>query len=116
MRRWFLFVFALHVLLSSGLLASVLAGPSLPGAMAQACAVDAQSATAMPHDEDPRTASADQHVADVQPEWPELLLQAAAELELRHEPAGPIAAPPMHLTPPPLEAPRRPPRPLHLIA
>jgi hypothetical protein len=87
--------------------------------MAQAWAVDGQSAPAMPHGEhgeDSRTASADQHVADVQPEWPELLLQAAAELEVRAEAAGPIAARPMHLTPPLLDAPRRPPRPLRLIA
>ena len=116
MRRWFLFVFALHVLLSFGLLSSVISGSSLPGAMAQAPAVDVQSAAATPQGEESWAASADQHVADVQPELPEFLLQAGATLEVRGEAGGPINAKPTHLTPPLLDAPRRPPRPLRLIA
>lgn len=116
MRRWFLFLFALHFLLSVGLFASVIASPELTGAVAQASVADSRSPTGPTQGEDRWTAAAEPHVADVQPELPEFLDQTPRALAVR-EPAGePGAARLVHLTPPLLDQPQRPPRRPRLFA
>jgi hypothetical protein len=116
MRRWFLFVFALHFLLSVGLLASLISSPALSGAAAQESVADSQSPTGPTQSEDLSGTSAGQHVADVQPELPEFLDQARTALDLRPPAGGPIASRQVPLTLPPLDERRRPPRQARVFA
>jgi hypothetical protein len=90
--------------------ASVIAGPALPGAVAQESVADSRSATGPAEGDERWSAAAGQHVADVQPELPEFLGQAPMAPDVREPAGGPIAARLVQLPAPLLDAPQRPPR------
>jgi len=111
MRRWSFLVLTLHFILSLGLFAhGQIQGAGLSDASVQVTAAGRPSLMRPAQCGDLLGNSHDHQLSDEQAELPEFLPQAVPAPVLRPHSGGPSGPSLVHLTPPPLDGPQRPPR------